>query len=56
MKKLVSRFLEEIGEENYVRIGRVSEELRRESLGYAAKLNRELQQEPVSVTRQVGVR
>ncbi len=54
MKKLVSRFLEEIGEENYVRIGRISEELRRESLGYAAKLNRELQQEPVPVTRQVG--
>lgn len=54
MKKLVSRFLEEIGEENYVRIGRISEELRRESQGYAAKLNRELQQEPVSVTRQVG--
>ncbi len=54
MKKLVSRFLEEIGEENYVRIGRISEELRRESQGYAAKLNRELQQEPVSVSRQVG--
>ncbi len=54
MQKLVSRFLEEIGEENYVRIGRISEELWKESRGYAAKLNRELQQEPVSASRQVG--
>ncbi len=45
MKKLISRFLEEIGEKNYVRIGRISEELQRESKGYAAKLNRELQTE-----------
>ena len=45
MKKLVSRFLEEIGEKNYVRIGRISEELQRESKGYAARLNRELQTE-----------
>lgn len=45
MKKLISRFLEEIGEKNYVRIGRISEELQRESKGYAARLNRELQTE-----------
>ena len=45
MKKLVSRFLEEIGENNYIRIGRISEELMQESRGYAARLNRELQTE-----------
>lgn len=42
MKKLCSRFLDEIGEENYTRVGRISEELKRESRAYAAKLNREL--------------
>ncbi len=47
IKKLVSRFLEEIGEENYKRIGRISEELRRESRGYTAKLNGEMGNEPV---------
>ena len=45
MKKLVSRFLEEIGENNYIRIGRISEELMQESRSYAARLNRELQAE-----------
>ena len=45
MKKLVSRFLEEIGENNYIRIGRISEELLQESRGYTARLNRELQTE-----------
>lgn len=45
MKKLVSRFLEEIGENNYVRIGRISEKLRQESQSYAAKLNRDILQE-----------
>lgn len=53
MKKLVSRFLEEIGEHNYVRIGRISEDLKRESKGYAAKLNLELQGEPAE-NRKVG--
>lgn len=38
-QKLISRFLEEIGEKNYVRIGRVSDELMKESRGYAARLN-----------------
>ncbi len=38
-KKLISRFLEEIGENNYVRIGQVSEELKKESRGYAARLD-----------------
>ncbi len=54
MKKLVSRFLEEIGEKNYVRIGRISEELRRESRGYTARLNREMQSEPVDESKAVG--
>lgn len=52
-RKLVSRFLEEIGEKNYVRIGRISEELKRESRGYAAKLNCEMQSEPIG-SRRVG--
>lgn len=52
-KKLVSRFLEEIGENNYVRIGRISKELERESRGYAAKLNLEMQAEPIG-SRKVG--
>lgn len=46
MKKLYSRFLEEIGEENYTRIGRISEELRRERSRYTARLNGELREEP----------
>ena len=36
-KKLPSRFLREIGPENYTRIGVISEELDRESRGYAAR-------------------
>lgn len=53
MQKLVSRFIEEIGENNYVRIGQISEDLRRESKSYTAKLNREiLVQEDTS--RKVG--
>ena len=51
IKKLVSRFLEEIGEENYKRIGRISEELKKESRGYAAKLNGEMQEEPVHIMK-----
>lgn len=42
IKKLVSRFLFEIGEENYVRVGKISEELGQESRAYTAKLNSEL--------------
>ncbi|MDE6875435.1 MAG: UvrD-helicase domain-containing protein [Lachnospiraceae bacterium] len=42
IKKLVSRFLTEIGEENYVRIGQISDDLRRESRSYTEKLNSEL--------------
>ncbi len=53
IKKLISRFLQEIGEKNYVRIGRISEELAKESRGYTAKLNREMQSEPVG-SRKVG--
>ncbi len=43
MKNLCSRFLDEIGENNYTRIGQISEELRRESRDYTAKLNSQLQ-------------
>ena len=42
IKKLVSRFLFEIGEKNYVRVGQISEDLQQESKGYTAKLNSEL--------------
>lgn len=41
MQKLVSRFIEEIGENNYMRIGQIPEVLRQESKSYAAKLDRE---------------
>ncbi len=54
MKKLVSRFLEEIGENNYVRIGRISEELKRESRGYTARLNRDMLSEPVDESLTAG--
>lgn len=53
MQKLVSRFIEEIGENNYVRIGQISEDLKHESRNYAAKLNREIQLEEED-TRKVG--
>jgi len=46
-KKLLSRFLAEIGENNYLRIGRISDALRQESQGYTAKLNGEMQAEAV---------
>lgn len=39
IKKLPSRFLYEIGEKNYERIGRISDELERESWGYIRRLN-----------------
>ncbi len=56
IKKMISRFLEEIGEKNYVRIGRISEELRKESRQYTAKLNREMQSETgtAKVERKIG--
>lgn len=38
-KKLMSRFLQEIGEENYIRVGKISDELLNESKSYIAKLN-----------------
>ncbi|MDE7205267.1 MAG: UvrD-helicase domain-containing protein [Lachnospiraceae bacterium] len=53
MQKLVSRFIEEIGETNYVRIGQISEDLMHESRRYAANLNREMQMESDD-TRKVG--
>ena len=52
-KKLVSRFLEEIGEKNYVRVGRISEALWQESRKYTAKLNCEMQLEAAG-SRKVG--
>lgn len=52
-KKMVSRFLEEIGESNYVRIGCISEDLQRESKKYAAKLDWEMQLEAAG-SRKVG--
>ena len=45
IKKLPSRFLYEIGEENYQRIGRISDDLERESWGYIHRLNREMIEE-----------
>ncbi len=45
MQKLVSRFIEEIGEQNFVRIGQIPEDLRQESRSYAAKLDREIEME-----------
>lgn len=53
MKNLVSRFIEEIGEGNYVRVGRISDELWRESRNYTAKLNREMLSE-AAVRRKAG--
>ena len=43
IKKLYSRFLNEIGEENYRRIGKISDELHEESRNYTRRLNREMQ-------------
>lgn len=53
MQKLISRFIEEIGENNYVRIGQISEDLRQESRRYAAKLTAEFQTEE-DTARSVG--
>ena len=52
MKKLYSRFLDEIGEQNYKRIGKMSEEYRRESMAYRRKLDQKMTPviEPVSLT------
>ena len=51
IKKLPSRFLYEIGEENYERIGRISDELERESWGYIHRLNQQMIEElPVPQT------
>ncbi len=53
MQKLVSRFIEEIGENNFVRIGQISEDLQQESRRYAAKLNCAFQTEE-DTARKVG--
>ena len=42
LKKLPSRFLREIGTENYERIGVISEELDRESRAYTRRLNEDI--------------
>lgn len=52
-RKMVSRFLEDIGEQNYVRIGRISEDLRQASKKYAAKLDWDMQLETAG-SRKVG--
>ncbi len=55
MKKLCSRFLDEIGTDNYTRVGHISEDLLHESRGYAARLNRELKAvEILEAGRKVG--
>ncbi len=46
IKKLYSRFLDEIGEKNYTRVGHISEELKRESRGYISKRNKEMNMAP----------
>lgn len=51
-RKLLSRFLEEIGEENYVRVGNISEELKKESRAYAAKIGFLYEEE--AVERHIG--
>ena len=43
IKKLYSRFLNEVGAENYRRIGKISEELREETQNYIRRLNRDMQ-------------
>ncbi|MBP5451082.1 MAG: UvrD-helicase domain-containing protein [Treponema sp.] len=45
IKKLPSRFLYEIGEKNYQRIGMISDELERESWGYIRHLNQQMIEE-----------
>jgi len=42
IKKLCSRFLDEIGQENYTTIGKISDELRTESRRYINRLNSEM--------------
>lgn len=54
IKKLVSRFLGEIGENNYVRIGQISEELQKESDSYTEKLNIGLEVAEDPGSRNVG--
>ena len=46
IKKLPSRFLYEIGEKNYLRIGKISDDLERESWGYIHRLNQQMIEEP----------
>lgn len=45
IKKLPSRFLYEIGEKNYQRIGKISDELERESWGHIHRLNQQMIEE-----------
>lgn len=54
IKKLVSRFLTEIGEENYVRFGQIPEELQKESNRYAEKLNSGFEADEETGSREVG--
>ncbi len=52
-RKMLSRFLEDIGEQNYVRIGHISDDLRQASKKYAAKLDWDMQLETAG-SRKVG--
>ncbi len=54
IRKLLSRFLDEIGEENYVRIGPISMGLLEESRDYARTLDRENLMEPEEDVKRVG--
>lgn len=51
MNKLPSRFLFEIGEENYIRIGKISDQLEKECCRYIAHINSEMLR-PVLETKQ----
>ncbi|MCR5248969.1 MAG: UvrD-helicase domain-containing protein [Lachnospiraceae bacterium] len=56
VKKLCSRFLEEIGTENYRRIGKISDDLYWESRNYTQKLDRQMDKEEPSSERHTGDR
>lgn len=54
MKKLYSRFLDEIGEWNYTRVGKMSEQFKRESIAYRNKLNMKMATSERTAPKQIG--
>ncbi len=50
IKKLPSRFLDEIGEENYTRVGVIEDELAKESKGYVHRTSRQFFEETAKQT------